>query len=362
MKIVHAVQQNNSGMHRLAQNCVEGEKRLGIDSMLIDCHEMGQWMLPQVVNADLYVNHSAFPKDARMLIERAQGKRAKTVFVSHGIPEYTMELSIASYEANAKNPHAYAFDDYWAALRYWLKESDATVVFSERQQAIYQTFVGRNDTIDCVPMGIDRAFWETEVPTEGLIGSPVVWMSENQNRVKWALDVLTAWPWVVEQCPEIHLHCHWMPLDFHRFFIDLANTNGASYHATLSSLHFSHERLRNLWKAVHFILSPTRYGDNTLVVMEANAAGVPVVTYPGNAYADYWIQEGDQRKMAKELVAIFKGEVTPREKLPAPDLMDMSREMVAVYARVLGVPVTQSVAPPRPNLALMMDEPVEVAV
>jgi len=358
MKIVHAVQMNQSGMHRLAQNMVVAEQALGNDSMLIDAKHEGQWALPQVLNADLYVIHSIFPKGARHLIETAQNRKVKTVFVAHGIPEYAMDEAVKAFE-QAQASQAESFGDVWFLLRHWLKEADAFVTFNPRHAALYDRMVPSERKVDVVPMGVDRAFWSAPCVAEPMLGNPCVWMSENQNRIKWALDTIIAWPFVMDALPEAHLHAHWIPLDLHRFFIDLANANGAAYGATIDSLHFTHQRMKELWQTAHFILSPTRYGDITLLAMEANAAGRPLITYKGNEYAQFWLEEGDQRRMAEQLVAIFKGEVKARPVLQAPDLSDMGRAMLAVYARVLGLPTTQSVG--TPPLQLVVDEPSAVA-
>jgi hypothetical protein len=69
--------------------------------------------------------------------------------------------------------------------------------------------------------------------------------------------------------------------------------------------------------------------------MQANAAGAQTISYPGNPYSDFWVAEGDQRGIAKELVEIFKGDRAPRDKTPVPDLSETVTAMRAVYEGVL---------------------------
>ncbi len=332
MRIAHWAATNTSGMAHMAAACAEGERRLGHESVLVDVDAAGTWLSGVAVEADVHVCHTRFPDIQRARVRNHTGKEAKVVFVAHGIPEHNMEIAVNA----ALGPEQYCPADHWMLTRHWLRVSDAFVVFNERQQAIYQTMVPKAQTIDCVPMGVDRAFWAVgEADGERMRGQPSVWMSENQARIKWALDVLIAWPWVAKELPQAFLHAHYLPFDMHRFLIDLANTNGAAYYATLSARTFSHETLRTMWKRTDFNLATTRYGDNTLLTMQAESAGLATISYPGNQYASYWVPEGDQRVLAQELVKIFSGDVAPRAKLDVPDLLDTAKAMTGIYERVL---------------------------
>jgi hypothetical protein len=333
MKIRHWVIQNQSGMHHLALAVAEGERRLGHDALVVDAANDDLWGDPAHRDADVYGIHSRIPSAVIGGIRNASGKAPRLVFYSHGIPEHLIELSVLDFNAVDKpNPI-----DLWAMTRYWLKEADAFVVFCPRQQALYNTMLPRERRVDCVPLGVDRAFWSTEPNTiERLRGEPAVWMSENQNRIKWALDVLLAWPSVAAKVPSVYLHAHWIPMDLHRFFVDLANTNGATYHATITPKFYGHETLRMFWAGCDYMLATTRYGDNTCVTMQAEAAGLKTISYPGNEHASYWISEGDQRVMAAQLADIFTGTTPPRaDKLPVPDITDMAKATIAVYSRTM---------------------------
>lgn len=299
---------------------------------MIDVDAPNTWADGIACDADIHVCHTRFPDVQRYRIKNRTGSFPKIVFVSHGIPEHIVELAANDLLVSNR----YEATDFWMLLRHWLRVADAFVVFSPRQQALFQTMVHSNTIIDCVPLGVDREFWAGAAQSDRLRGQPAVWMSENQHRIKWALDMILAWPFVTHGVPQAHLHAHYIPLDLHRILVDLANTNGAAYSATISSKTYTHEQLRNIWKGVDFNLATTRYGDNTCLTMEAEAAGLKTISYPGNAYASYWIPEGDQRDMADALIQIFDGRTPMREKLPVPDLADMGRAMLAIYHRVLG--------------------------
>lgn len=333
MKIAHWVMLNGSGMHHMAEAMAEGERRLGHESHLIDVGRPGDWTSGLALEADVHVNHTRFPIEQSKRITAHTGKAPKVVFVSHGIPEHVIEL--AAQHHVPERFHA-SSDDVWAMFRHCLRSSDAIVVFTPRYQALFQTMVSPLQPIDLIPMGVDRAFWAAGVaPTDQLKGEPVVWTCENQHRIKWALDLFLAWPFVLRERHLAHLHAHFIPLDMHRILVDLANTNGAAMGATISSCRFSHQQLRDIWQTCDFNMATTRYGDNTLLTMQAEAAGLPTISYPGNEYASFWIAEGDQRTMAEELIKIFDGETPMRAKREVPDLADTARAMETVYARVL---------------------------
>jgi hypothetical protein len=86
-----------------------------------------------------------------------------------------------------------------------------------------------------------------------------------------------------------------------------------------------------VFKSVDFVLGLVRYGDFNQLSLQANAAGAKTISYRGNEYADYWVTEGDQREIAKELTSILKGEVAPRTKTPVPDIAETAAAMKAIY-------------------------------
>lgn len=333
MKIAHWSLTNGSGLHHLALACVEAERRLGHESLLVDVDDPKQWNEGIAVEADVHVVHTRFPDIQRYRVKNRTGKEAKLVFCAHGIPEHNIELAVNNFLAQPEQAHPM---DAWALMLEWMRVADAFVCFSPRQQAIYESMAQKGRIIDCVPLGVDRAFWgqKPAVP-DRMQGEPAVWVSENPARIKWPLDILIAWPWVCREVPKAFLHAHYVVFDLQRFLIGLANANGAAKYANLTARVFSHETLRTAWNGCDFMLATTKYGDNTCLTMQAEAAGLATISYPGNEYASYWMPEGDQRTLAAELVRIFKGEVAPREKKPVPDLVDMGQAMVGIYERLL---------------------------
>ncbi|MDB4876456.1 MAG: hypothetical protein JWM41_2902 [Gemmatimonadetes bacterium] len=293
--------------------------------MLVNVDHDVAW--DETLDADIHVSHTNFPDSVRSRITRSH----RVVFVGHGTPEHVMEGAV-----NAAAAPGYGPPDGWMLLRHWLRTADAVVTFWPRHQAIYQAMVPRERVIDCVPMGVDLAFWKDGVDHGKYAGTPSVWTSENQHNIKWVLDVLNAWPIVTEAIPAARLHAHYIPTSLHRFLIDLANSNGAAFRSYLSSGTYPHESLRSMWKSFDFFLGPVRYGDHNCLSMQAAAAGLTTISYTGNEYADYWIPEGDHREMAAALVRIFRREVEPRaNKLAVPDLSDMGEALVRIYERIL---------------------------
>lgn len=311
-------------MHHAAQACALAERRLGHDSELVDVEKPESWEGAE--HADIHVLHTCFPDEMRARI----AKRYRVIFVPHGTPEVLMETAVETFARPGYGPA-----DPWMLLREWLRSADAVVTFWDRHRAFYQSMMPQERTIHCVPMGVDLEFWRGGTKVGKYAGTPSVWTSENQYRIKWALDILMAWPWVLKELRGARLHANYLVYPLHRFFIDLANSNGAAFGSYLSTATYSHESLRDIWTGLDFFLSPVRYGDHNCIFMQAAATGMKTISYRGNEYAHYWITEGDQRVIAQELVAIFKGEVEPRIPTPIPDVIDMGRAMVAIYERAL---------------------------
>lgn len=312
-------------MHHVAVQCADAERRLGKDSQIVDIGKADTW--DEALDADIHVCHTDFPESVRVKITTPY----KSVFVVHGTPEVVFESSIERFAYPG-----YGISDGWQLLKHWLRHADATVTFWDRHASFYRSMFPRRvaeQMVRVVPLGVDTAFWAGGTSHGPYQGQPSVWTSENQARIKWVLDTIVAWPLVSQELPDACLHAHYIPTGLHRFFIDLANDNDCAFKAHLSSACFPHESLRDIWKDVDFFWSPVRYGDHNNIFMQAAAVGGPeMISYAGNVYADYWIAEGDQRTMAKQLVPILRHEVEPRpDKLPVPDLEDMAKAMIAVY-------------------------------
>lgn len=312
-------------MHHAAESCAKAERLLGLDSELIDVADPQQWLGAE--HADIHVLHTDVPEAFRITVT----KDYKVVFVVHGTPEHVMEMTVDNHARPG-----YGQADGWGSLRHLIKSTDAVVTFWPRHRDFYQSMVPKERHIHFVPLGIDVDFWAAGKSNGKLAGSPSVWSCENQARIKWGLDVLIAWAGVLEQIPTARLHSHYIPVNLHRFFIDLANSNGAAAGSFLSAGYWKHEDLRNIWKGADFYISPVRYGDHNCLSLQAEATGLKVISYAGNEYASYWLSEGDQRVMAKQLIAILKGEVAPRaDKTPVPTLEQMGAAMIDVYRSIL---------------------------
>ena len=153
--------------------------------------------------------------------------------------------------------------------------------------------------------------------------------------MKWAYDLFIAWPWVYDKVPDACLHATYVPTDQHRYWFPLVNRNGASYGAHISPLTWQHEELRTILKSIDYYCNLVRYGDFNHMGLQAAICGAKVISYRGNPFADYWLDEGDQRVLAQQLVSIFRGEVKRREKAPIPELEEMGLAMKAIYEPLL---------------------------
>jgi len=111
--------------------------------------------------------------------------------------------------------------------------------------------------------------------------------------------------------------------------------NRSAYRSHISSIMYSQRDLANAFASVDYYIGLVRYGDYNRICLEAKAAGCPVISYRGNDYADYWIDEGDQRIMAAQLTMILRGEVEPRQTAGVPDIAETALALSMIYARLL---------------------------
>lgn len=316
LKIAHWTLKNGSGMGNVAIDLAVAETALGLNSVCIDNNVKAEWA--GGMDADVHVAHSHVPDEAR-----AGG--GKMVWIGHGTPEHCF---MSAVEDGLNNTHG--FSDVWMLVQYWLKNADAMVTFWPRHQAIWQSMVDKGRKVHCVPMGIND-FWKS-VPTGGkFAGTPSLLNAENCHFIKWPLDLVLMWPWVVEQVPGAVMHLFNLPNDQHRWWFPLMNRNGTAFKSHITTGKHSRETLRNAFVSTDFYFNTVRYGDYNRVGLEAKAAGCKLISYVGNQYADFWIPEMDQRYQAGKLSEILRGDVAPREADPVPTIQEQAEGMKEVY-------------------------------
>lgn len=323
MKTIHWVTFNQSGMHRMAESICNGERAAGIDAVLLDPREAVD--AKAVDGVSVHVIHTHIPNQYLW-------DGVPKVWVSHGTPEVMIGKAYEEALVNGAYGHA----DSLMLLQFWLQHADAIVTHCGRHADLLAQMSDKNRRIACVPMGIETDFWHS-VPSAGKYeGAPSVFTAENQYSIKWNLDLYFAWPRVVAH-PELHaarLHAIYVPRDQHRIWFPLVNRTGCSFFSYISDKTFDRVGLRNAHCSTDYYLSLVRYGDPNRMCLEAKACGQKIISYRGNPWADYWITEGDQREMARELAAILTGQVKPRETPPVPAIADMVNGYAEVYKSI----------------------------
>jgi hypothetical protein len=317
MKIVHWTFLNGSGLHRMAEDISNGERKLGHDSMLIDTR--GPEINDVEVEADVHVLHSHIP-------DHIINKCKKLVYVVHGTPEHSFQSSV---EAGLNQ--GYGAGDSFMMLMHYMQIADVTTVWWPRHKAIYDTMCDKNTRVEVVPMGIDLDVWKPMESRGKWAGEPSVLTAENCHYIKWPLDLFILWPWIVKEIPSAVLHAAYLPRDQHRWFMPLVMRNGAAYKMYISGDPLAQPELINALCSTDFYIGLVRYGDFDRLTMEAKACGAKLISYAGNEYADYWITEGDQRIMAQELLAIMRGETEPRTPLPVNSIDTTVAKIVEIY-------------------------------
>lgn len=313
-------------MHRVAENIVNAEKALGVESLHVDCSSRtSEW--EDAADADVHVVHTHLPDEIRYKTN------AKIVWVAHGTPDHVFHSAV---EAGINAP--YGHGDSLMLMQEWLKNADARVTFWPRHQWIYQQMVSKGTKVHLVPLGVDREFWGAGVSRGKYEGDPSVFTAENPHYIKWPYDLFVAWRDIYDAMlragRKAKLHAVYMPRDMHRWVFPLVNANGCSYGAHISPITFPHDELRNVFDSIDFYVGLVRYGDFNQIALQANAAGATTISYAGNPYSDFWITEGDQRQIVEQLLAILKGDAKPRQKEPVPDLADTAKAMISIYEAI----------------------------
>lgn len=317
-------------MHAVAKSMVEAEQKLGIDAHLVNIQTDADW--DQVLDADIHVSHTHIPV---MYRGKAWLKQVTKPFrmcgVFHGTPETVFESSVHAGENGA-----YAPSNSLMIMQNDLRRSHARVTFWERHKAIYDSMMFEGTEMYLVPLGVDKTFWVDGASRGKYQGNPSVWTGENSHECKWILDLLFMWDWIAKEVDDICLHAAYIPYDQHRYFFPLAHANGSYYRGHLGAWTYPHEELRRILKSVDYFLGLVRYGDFNRLSLEANAVGAKTISYTGNPYSWWWVDEGDQRRTAAQLVEIFKGNVEPRmDRLEPPDQADMAIAMKDIYESIL---------------------------
>lgn len=324
IKVCHFALGNGSGLNSIATSMVEAEKQAGLDSFLsyVDKPDtkVEGYVLPQneCLDADIGVCHAHLPHNFK----------GKSIFLAHGTPEHCFAVGVEQNKFQG-----YTAGDPMMMSLYQINHCDVTVTFWPRHEYIWKSMNPKAD-VRCIPMGVDQKFWQPIPIEHKWTGNPSVFICENSHQIKWPLDVILAFPLIMESTGAV-LHMHYIPLDQHRFWYPLMQANGTLFRSYSSGGYFDSTVLRSNYCSADFYLSPVRYGDFNCTCLEAAACGTKVISYRGNEYAHYWITEGDQRVMAQELIAIFNGQTEPRIPLPAPDLSEMSAAMIAIYKELL---------------------------
>lgn len=320
MRVVHWSSKNGSGMHRMAEEIAEAEVASGLDSVCLNGDDATE--VSQGLEADVHVVHTHLP-------DVLDDRKIKKVFVAHGTPETIFNGSIV--EAS-KGIHG--APDGWMVTTNFLRTSDAVVTFWPRHAAIWQSLMDKRSVIDCIPMGINLAKWQGAVSRGKWNGEPSLLTAENCHEIKWPLDLMIALTWVFEEIRTARLHLLYLPQDQGRWWGALTMNNRTAYRSYISSVALDHSELANAFASVDYYIGLVRYGDFNRICLEAKASGCPLIAYRGNEYADYWLDEGDQRTIAAQLQMILKGNVTKRETPAVADISETAAAMRKIYERV----------------------------
>lgn len=319
MKVVHCSLTNGSGLHRVAESLASAESALGVESRLVDSRDASTW--GDTSDTDVFIVHSHLPPT----MPRRKGSRV--VWVGHGTPDHCYQSSVEESERGG-----YGHSDSAMLTLHWLKVADAKVTFWDRHKWIYDQMLttGARPT-DVVPMGVDLAFWKHGSTAGKFAGEPSLFYAENPHYIKWAYDFFTCIPTIAKAHPGMMAHLVYQVRDHHRVQFPWMHQIGASFNSHVSAATYDKTWLRNAFQSTDYTVGLVRYGDLNHLSLEANAAGAKTISYRGNPHAMFWVDEGDQRELARQIGAILAGEVEPREQAKVPDVSEMAQAFVNIY-------------------------------
>ena len=322
MKVRHWSLTNGSGLHRVAESLALAETALGVDSTLVDSRDMATWT--GVADADVHVVHSHLPPTV------TRRKDSRIVWVGHGTPDHCYQSSIEEAEHGG-----YGHSDTAMLTQHWLKTADAKVTFWDRHKWIYDQMLTKGARpADLVPMGVDTAFWKLGASAGKFSGEPSLFYAENPHYIKWAYDFFTCIPTIAATHTGMMAHMVYQVRDHHRVQFPWMHQIGASFNSHVSAATYDKAWLRNAFQSTDYTVGLVRYGDLNHLSLEANAAGAKTISYTGNPHAMYWVPEGDQRDIAKALIAILAGEVEPRVQTPVPDVTETAEAFLNIYKAI----------------------------
>lgn len=332
MRVIHHTLKNGSGLNKVATNMAIAEKLLGIDSVLSYTNEPLCEVTPDDPNA-MRVVAQANAKDADVHVIHSHlpdGAKGKTIFVAHGTPEHCFNTAIEQNKASG-----YVAGDPWMLSLHRINTCDITVTFWDRHRYLWQSMSPKAD-VRVIPMGVDTEFWKPGESQGKWVGNPSLFTCENSHQIKWPLDLILAFPKIMAETEAV-LHCHYLPLDQHRFWFPLIQSNGTAYKSYASGAYFDAPALRNAFNSVDYYMNLVRYGDFNTVCLESKAAGCKVISYRGNPYADYHITEGSQVDMAEEIISIIKGSPKmPNTAIrPVDSCETMAKSMISLYQEMI---------------------------
>lgn len=323
MQVVHSSLTNGSGLHRVAESLAVAESALGLESRLVDSRDASTW--GDTSDADVFVVHSHLPPTM------PRKRDARVVWVGHGTPDHCYQSSVEDAERGG-----YGHSDSAMLMLHWLKTADARVTFWGRHKWLYDQMLTRGARpTDLVPMGVDRAFWQQGATAGKFAGEPSLFYAENPHYIKWAYDFFTCIPTIAEAHKGMMAHLVYQVRDHHRVQFPWMHALGASFNSHVSPATYDKAWLRNAFQSCDYTVGLVRYGDLNHLSLEANAAGAKTISYAGNPHAMWWVPEGDQREIAKALIAILAGDVPPRDQTPVPDVTDMAQAFITIYEDIL---------------------------
>ena len=308
MKVVHFTPfaPTKSGMYESTKDQIKYERRLGLDSLLIDAVnpkavgftddwlEAVKWQ--EALDADVWTIHSGipFPLFEDYIKKDENRQKHKLVTIMHGPVENMLFKEYAFMLKNIQEPaftitHINAIWDYDACVVINQHEYDVSVLFDEYDKLVY------------IPNSVDLERYH-DVVAWRYNNRPAIISCDTPRMEKLPVHIMFSMVKVIEKIPSARLNMLALPVIDIEFFRNIVcrSKKMQLLHKCIENFLMRTNSVGPFIKGADILFNSNYSGIMARVGMEAMAMGVPVVSYNGD-YTKYHAKIFDLNSIAEQI-------------------------------------------------------------
>ncbi len=316
---------NGTGLNRAVEELVDAEKRIGLDSILLDPRvgleiDAGE-------GVDVHVIHSNLP-------DGYHGHPRK-VFFAHASPEHCV-----TYELRA------AADMPFSATMYWLRAAEVTVTQWPRHKRIWDLYLPAGREVELVPAGIDTRVWNPEGPKIDLPGKPSFLYSESWFEIKRPTEFMWAFCALARDKKGSAAKVHFLNVPEGQMPFWSTNLEHMNLRRWVVTFQGWQQDMAPVYRGANVLIQPSLCGDFSRTCLEALACGMKVLARKGSDYATYTC-DWDWESVGAKLLQIVDGtaEVERTWETAQLDILPVAERMAEIYDRLPANPTLRYFLP-----------------